>query len=138
MGLKCGDLSHSAKVIELHEKWTNLVCEEFFNQGDIEKQRNLPVSMYCDRDTTDIPKSQAGFIKNICLPLFETWCSFLKSDIINQSCLENLKKNLRHWEDKSKSRRATAPGIKNVDIEELKRVSKYGTVEALVPKNLEN
>jgi len=57
MGLKCADLGHSAKSTELHEKWTSMVCAEFFNQGDIEKRKNLLVSAYCDRDTTDVPKS---------------------------------------------------------------------------------
>lgn len=71
MGLKCADIGHSSKILELHEKWTALVCEEFYRQGDIEKQRKQQVSMYCDRDTTDLPKSQAGFIKNICLPLYD-------------------------------------------------------------------
>ena len=71
MALKCADIGHSAKSREIHQKWTNLVMEEFFNQGDIEKSKDLPISMYCDRNDTDIPKSQAGFIKNICIPLYE-------------------------------------------------------------------
>ncbi|CAG9314178.1 unnamed protein product [Blepharisma stoltei] len=107
MALKCGDIGHSAKVKDLHEKWSQLVCEEFFNQGDLEKKNKQPVSMYCDRDTTNIPKSQAGFIKNICLPLFEVWCSYLKSDVINTLVLEQMKKNLAMWEHKSVGRRVT-------------------------------
>ncbi|CAG9330402.1 unnamed protein product [Blepharisma stoltei] len=107
MGLKCSDIGHSAKAKDLHEKWTQLVCEEFFNQGDFEKQKQQPVSMYCDRETTNIPKSQAGFIKNICLPLFEVWCNYLKSDVVNTLVLEQMKKNLAMWEAKSKGRRAT-------------------------------
>ena len=69
--IKAADIGHAAKNIELHEKWCKRVVEEFYTQGDLEKQLGLSVSMYCDRDNTDIPKSQAGFIKNICLPLFE-------------------------------------------------------------------
>lgn len=103
MAIKSADIGHSAKVGELHEKWTALVCEEFFNQGDMEKERNLPVSIYCDRETTDIPKSQAGFIKNICLPLYEAWCGYLKSDEIYKNCYEQLKTNLKAWESKIKS-----------------------------------
>lgn len=72
MALKCADIGHSAKNKDLHEKWTNLVCQEFFNQGDLEKAKKQTISMYCDRETTNIPKSQSGFIKNICLPLFKS------------------------------------------------------------------
>ena len=72
MGIKCADLGHTAKSIDLHKKWTFLLCDELFSQGDLEKERNQTVSMYCDRDNTDIDKSQAGFLKNICLPLYDT------------------------------------------------------------------
>jgi hypothetical protein len=107
VALKCADLGHSAKISELHFKWTKLVCEEFFNQGDIEKARNLPVSMYCDRDSTNVPKSQAGFLKNVCIPLYETFCSLLNSESIKNHCLGNLKKNLAFWESRCRTRRAT-------------------------------
>ena len=56
IAIKCADISHAGKCLELHEKWTLLVCEEFFHQGDLEKKLGLPISMYCDRETTDIAK----------------------------------------------------------------------------------
>lgn len=99
MGLKCADLGHSAKEFELHEKWTLLVCEEFFNQGDLEKKTFLPVSMYCDRDTTDIPKSQNGFLKNVCLPLYDVFAGFLRSDAITKFCVEQIKENINRWDE---------------------------------------
>lgn len=107
LGIKCADLGHSCKRADLHERWTNLIVEELFTQGDIEKARGLPVSMYCDRETTDLPKSQAGFVNNICLPLVEAWCSFLNSPIVNENCLEQIKANAEFWEGKGKKRRAT-------------------------------
>ena len=103
MAIKCADIGHSAKIGKLHEQWTILVCEEFFNQGDVEKERMQTVSMYCDRENTDIPKSQAGFIKNICLPLYEPWSNYLKSDEVYKNCFEQLKTNLKNWEEKVKS-----------------------------------
>ena len=107
MGIKTADIAHSAKNDDLHKKWTDLVCEEFFNQGDTEKNQGLPVSMYCDRETTDIPKSQAGFLKNICLPLFDAWNGFLNSQEVTKNCLDQVKRNLVMWESKSKTRRMT-------------------------------
>lgn len=55
--IKCADIGHSAKATDLHEKWSLRVMEEFFKQGDAEKAENLAVSMFCDRDTTDISKA---------------------------------------------------------------------------------
>lgn len=56
LSLKCADIAHAAKEVELHERWTLLICEEFFNQGDIERSKGMAISMYCDRHNTDIPK----------------------------------------------------------------------------------
>jgi hypothetical protein len=85
--LKCSDIGHAAKQVDLHEKWSLKVCEEFFNQGDIEKSSNMPVSMYCDRETTDIAKSQAGFIQNLVIPLYEVVNSCLSSFEISDVCI---------------------------------------------------
>jgi len=71
MALKCADLGHSAKYQELHEKWTSFICEEFFRQGDMERERKQPISVYCDRNDTNVPKSQVGFLKNVAFPLYE-------------------------------------------------------------------
>jgi hypothetical protein len=38
IGIKCADIGHAAKEVELHEKWTKMISEEFFNQGDMEKE----------------------------------------------------------------------------------------------------
>ena len=48
----------------------------------------MKISMYCDRFTTHIPKSQAGFIKNIALPLYEALNSYLNSENISDICVE--------------------------------------------------
>jgi len=129
MGLKCADIGHSAKIKELHEKWTELVCEEFYKQGDVEKSRKQPVSMYCDRENTDLPKSQAGFLKNICIPLFEVWCQFLKSEMITKLCLEQAKANYNYWEDKGRIRRSTVgySGAVGKDIVDTERKHLLGS-----------
>jgi hypothetical protein len=107
MALKCADVSHCAKDVELHTIWSQLIMDEFFTQGDLEKQNNFSVSMYCDRETADFSKTQIGFLKNICLPLFEIWSGFLNSEIIEDVVLNQLKRNLSYWESKKKNRQAT-------------------------------
>ena len=95
--MKAADIGHAAKNFELHEKWCKLVVEEFYEQGDLEKELGLPVSMYCDRATTDISKSQAGFIKNIVYPLFTTLNSIVLSEMIEINCLGQIRNNELYW-----------------------------------------
>ncbi|OMJ95118.1 hypothetical protein SteCoe_1661 [Stentor coeruleus] len=95
--IHASDIGHSAKDIDLHKKWSLLLAEEFFHQGDIEKAHNQPVSMYCDRDKTILPKSQIGFLKNIALPLYELLANFLDTPNI-YNCLDQLKNNISVWE----------------------------------------
>jgi len=96
--IKASDIAHTAKSLELHEKWCKLIMEEFFSQGDKEKELSLPISMYCDRKTTDVQKSQAGFLKNIALPLFATLHQYVQWDNIELICLQQLRRNIQYWE----------------------------------------
>lgn len=66
--LHCADISHPSKKWSLHERWTNLLVEEFFAQGDKEKELGLPFSPLCDRTNTPIAQSQIGFINFIVEP----------------------------------------------------------------------
>lgn len=60
MVIKCADISNPARKLVLSKQWSELIMEEFFRQGDKEKQLNLPISYLCDRYITTIPKSQSG------------------------------------------------------------------------------
>jgi hypothetical protein len=58
MAMKCADINNPSKKLKYCRKWTDMIMEEFFAQGDEEKKLGLKVSMFMDRDTTDIPKCQ--------------------------------------------------------------------------------
>merc|ERR1719225_1130306 len=66
------DVSHPTKDWGLHREWTARCMEEFFKQGDKEREMGLDISPLCDRDTTQVPQSQIGFIDYIVVPLFNT------------------------------------------------------------------
>jgi len=55
----------------VYQKWVDRVCEEFFAQGDAQKELGLPVSQMCDRDVTEVPKMQMGFITFVIAPFFK-------------------------------------------------------------------
>ena len=71
MLLHSADLSNPCRPSELAKKWAGLVLEEFFNQGDIEKELGLPVSPLCSRDSTLMPASQIYFIMYIVEPTYQ-------------------------------------------------------------------
>jgi hypothetical protein len=94
--IHCADISNPAKANDLCKKWTDLVIKEFFEQGDLEKKLNLPVSFLCDRTTTNTPKSQIGFINNIVMPCFNLLQQIApKLNFL----IENLKINSKFWSD---------------------------------------
>ena len=97
IALKCADISNPCRPWDISRKWAYKVCEEFFRQGDYERQLNLPVTALCDRHTTSIPKIQVGFFKFMVLPLYEEWHRFL-DDAFSRSLIQYLLDNQRHWE----------------------------------------
>ena len=68
--------------------------EEFWLQGDTEKQMGIPVSFLCDRMTADVPKSQIGFIRGIIAPTFELLTDLLPSLFYLR---QNIDSNVEQW-----------------------------------------
>jgi hypothetical protein len=89
------DLAHNTKLFEISLKWVELLSEEFWRQGDLEKKKNLPVSFLCDRDQINIPQSQKGFINGFIIPTFETLVSVFPS---LKFTLDNANNNLKEWQ----------------------------------------
>lgn len=75
--MHAADVSTQCRPFEIAHEWTYLLFEEFFNQGDLEKHLDLPVSFLCDRETTAIAQSQPGFVNFIVAPLFTTLCDLM-------------------------------------------------------------
>ena len=89
------DLAHNTKLFEISLKWVELLSEEFWRQGDLEKKKNLPVSFLCDRDQINIPQSQKGFINGFIIPTFENLVSVFPS---LKFTLDNANNNLKEWQ----------------------------------------
>merc|ERR1711871_625259 len=70
MVMKASDIGHTAKPPALHKKWSLLVSEEFYRQGDKERAQGVKPFASMDRtlDAT-LPKGQIGFISLFALPL---------------------------------------------------------------------
>lgn len=48
-----------------------MLFDEFFQQGDLEREKGLPISMLCDREKTGVAASQGGFISFVVMPMFQ-------------------------------------------------------------------
>ncbi|RXG67853.1 cAMP-specific 3',5'-cyclic phosphodiesterase, isoform F [Armadillidium vulgare] len=93
----CADLSNPTKPLELYRKWVSSIMEEFFKQGDREREQGMDISPMCDRHSATIEKSQVGFIDYIVHPLWETWADLVHPDA--QDILDTLEEN-RDCKDK--------------------------------------
>jgi len=71
MLLHGADMSNPTRPWNLCEKYANLCMAEFFNQGDMEKEKGIPVQVLNDRDKVNKPNSQVGFIEFMIAPMVE-------------------------------------------------------------------
>lgn len=92
--LHTADISNPMKPWAICEHLADLCLEEFFAQGDKEKELGIPVQMLNDRDKVNRPNSQVGFIEFVIAPLAEQMAmifpglSFLPA---------NLSTNTQNW-----------------------------------------
>jgi hypothetical protein len=69
--LKAADVSNPTKATPLYLFWTNRILEEFYHQGDEEKEKGLALSPGCDRFAPNLPRGQLGFINFVVKPTFD-------------------------------------------------------------------
>merc|ERR1719221_2208292 len=57
------DISNACKPWNICQSWATRVLEEFFAQGDRERQEGIPIQMLNDREKVNKPSSQVAFIE---------------------------------------------------------------------------
>jgi len=67
--LHFADISNPVRPFHVCKDWAIVILEEFFAEGDLEKQRGLPVVALHDRERTNLAFSQIGFIDFFAAPL---------------------------------------------------------------------
>ena len=93
--IHAADLGHNTKLFQISLRWVELLSEEFWLQGDKEKKMNLSISFLCDRENTDVPKSQVGFIGGFILPTFQYLVIMFPS---LKFTVDNAKNNIKEWQ----------------------------------------
>lgn len=105
MCLKCADIGHGARKLEIHKEWTSLITKEFFRQGELELMAGIPVTPLCDRNACVLSKSQVGFLEVLVKPLFKVWEEFVEqnneeeTELEAKICLNNVNENIEFWDN---------------------------------------
>mmetsp|Transcript_57957 Transcript_57957/g.160139 ORF Transcript_57957/g.160139 Transcript_57957/m.160139 type:complete len:227 (+) Transcript_57957:60-740(+) len=99
VALHASDVSNPAKEWGYYNKWTERVLQEFHAQGDIERDRGIPISPGFDRSKMTNIKSKAGgqmfFIGVIVQPLFSVLSRLDNVDI--DVAMDHLHENQAKW-----------------------------------------
>ena len=96
------DLGHNCKNFNISIKWVKLLCEEFWMQGDKEREKGLPISFLCDRNNVDTPTSQIGFLKGFIVTSFT--CLVEMFPTLNFT-VDNAENNIKRWKQLQKEKR---------------------------------
>ena len=94
--LHAADVSNPCKPWHICHFWAKRVLNEFFNQGDKEKELDIPVQMLNDREKVNIPNSQIGFIEFVVAPLVITMVKLLPP---LYELSRHIHLNVCHWAD---------------------------------------
>ena len=96
------DISNPTKKFNTYYKWAKLVVEEFYYQGDKEKELGLKCS--CDRNIVSLYKSQLGFIDYIITPFYGSFVQiFPKLNYLKDNIEDNRKKIKEMEEEDNKN-----------------------------------
>ena len=94
MIIHTADISNPGKPDKISGEWTKRVYAEFFVQGDMEKKLNITVSMFCDRETTNVNKAMIGFISFVVGPTIDTLTNLIPEVYdYTEYCRNNLRKH---------------------------------------------
>lgn len=103
------DLFHNYRKFHISLRWVELLSNEFWNQGDKERELGLPISFLCDREDINVPKSQVEFLKTFSLPTIQELVEInIKFDTLKNNAIDNLNK----WEKLEKEKRKRGWTIK--------------------------
>ena len=85
------DISNPTKAFYIYFKWAKLVMEEFYLQGD--KEKELGINCTYDRNKVSLYKSQLGFIDFIEIPFYELFVKLFPSlNFLVENLLDNKKR----------------------------------------------
>lgn len=118
------DIGHCARPFAIHQHLVVQLEKEFFNQGDKERELELPVMPLMDRTRDSAAAGQGFFLTKLVQPLLEPYTYFLTPE--RGGMLKgNLQDNVTRWAALVKKHGSkTALEIVNAEIEEEEEAAK--------------
>jgi len=92
--LHFSDISNPTKPFSICKRWAWLIVDEFFQQGDREKELGITVQPLNDRDKVNRPYSQVGFIEFFVAPFAFATVRLLPPLM---ACTDQMMQNLASW-----------------------------------------
>lgn len=77
IAVKMADISNPSRPQHLYLKWTERLSDEFYRQGDKEREVKITISPLMDRYKPSLAKGQIAFINYIITPMLEGFCQLL-------------------------------------------------------------
>ena len=93
--IHAADLGHNTKKFEISLQWVELLSEEFWMQGDMERSKGIPISFLCDRNKIDVPGSQVGFLRGFVLTTFDCLAAMFPT---LKYTIDNTVNNINEWQ----------------------------------------
>jgi len=97
--LHFADVSNPARPEKEAQRWTSLVVEEFFRQGDLERHKNFTISPMYDRNDQNVPKSQRGFLQYVVRPFYDEFVAVVADDTAKEELEKHLNSNKKYWDE---------------------------------------
>ncbi|KAI8144506.1 hypothetical protein BJV82DRAFT_667710 [Fennellomyces sp. T-0311] len=92
--LHAADISNALRPWPICCKWSDLVCDEFFRQGELEKEHGLDVSPNMDRDQVTQTTIGLQFGDFVVSPYFEIFAAMFPRA---EALIKELAKNREEW-----------------------------------------
>lgn len=97
IAMTASDLSASAKPWEIQVQTVKVIFEEFYQQGDAEREAGrTPISMMDRNQPDQQAASQVGFLNGICIPCYTILYRLIPEA---KSLLDMCQQNLEKWQD---------------------------------------
>lgn len=93
--IKLADISNPVRPFAVYQRWATRVQDEFFGQGDRERQLDMKISTFMDRQAPAFEQSQVGFIDFLVMPFVDLWVK--QADEL-QPLKTNIEANRQVWQ----------------------------------------
>lgn len=98
MIMKCADLSFFARRADIAHMWASRLSNEFYVEGDIERDAGVRVTKYMDRKVDDVSELLLLMANAVVLPMWKLWAQYTNDN----RQVEIVERNIEIWKKEVK------------------------------------